>query len=350
MFGRRLLLPATLAVSVTLMASPIVAIADEIKLKDGRVLDGRIISEDAATVTIELKFGPMTIERDRIEAITRGATDLEVYADRLGKLAPTDLEGHAELARWCEEQSLEREALKTWKLVLALDAEHEEAKEKVAAADRPLSASKEAARVAEEAIRSKLNEIPLHLDFSRAKIEDVLTAFSRATDMGVKLESEARRNFAKRKVKMTYQCTDRPADMVLDDICKFSGLDYILKPDKVVLSTPGRIRKMRRDEGLAPSPRRLTKDDVEKILASKTVDITIRDQPLRSLIAHVEGESGLPVVVGTGVDVMQKMSYRGRSQTLAEFMNESLATIGLGYAIQGGTIYITEAAKAKKQR
>mgnify|MGYP000501245665 CR=1 FL=1 len=41
----------------------------QIHTKDGRVYEGRIIAEDVNSVTVELKYGPVVIPRDRIEQI-----------------------------------------------------------------------------------------------------------------------------------------------------------------------------------------------------------------------------------------------------------------------------------------
>lgn len=48
-------------------AAPV--LADRIVLKDGRVLEGKIVREDASSVTISLKLGEATFGRDQIESI-----------------------------------------------------------------------------------------------------------------------------------------------------------------------------------------------------------------------------------------------------------------------------------------
>ena len=52
------------------MAAPL--IADQIHLKDGRVLKGRVIFEDEEKVVLQAKYGKVTILKENIEKIVRG--------------------------------------------------------------------------------------------------------------------------------------------------------------------------------------------------------------------------------------------------------------------------------------
>ena len=275
--------------------------ADRLTLKDGRVLEGRILSEDELTVRIELQYGAIDVDRDEISEIERGPLPPQ----------PADPTPPKPLAPPSE---------------------------------RPSGAGQNA-RELEAEIRAELAEIPLHLEFSRARVEDILTAFSRATDMGVKLEAEARRGLEKRRFRMNYRCTDRPAHMVLDDIALHAALDYILEADRVLVSTTRRIRLLRRERGLGASPRRLTSEHVQKMLETQRVDLTIKDQPLRALVTHIEEKIGIPVVVDSQVNQMTMMNDRGHDELLGEFLRRVLDKLGLHYSVQGGTILITPGQK-----
>jgi predicted esterase len=69
MLKRALLLAVLVILPVT------AALADEITLKDGRVLEGKIIREDELSVTLKLKLGEMTFNRDQIESIEYGPVE-----------------------------------------------------------------------------------------------------------------------------------------------------------------------------------------------------------------------------------------------------------------------------------
>jgi len=62
----RLLLVALLAVALY------IAYADQIHLKDGRVLKGKVVYEDEGKVVLEAEYGKVTIYKENIEKIVRG--------------------------------------------------------------------------------------------------------------------------------------------------------------------------------------------------------------------------------------------------------------------------------------
>lgn len=284
---------------VTALIPSLKAHADTITMKDGRVLEGRILSEDELTVRIELQYGALEIDRDEISTIERGPPPPKPQTPKQPQPEnqPTN----------------------------------------------PPSGPGQAARQIEADIRAELAEIPLHLEFTRARVEDILTALSRATNVGVKLEAEARRGLEKRRFRMNYRCTDRPAHMVLDDIARHAALDYILEADRVLISTTARIRRLRRERGMGSSPRRLSSEHIQKMLDTQRVDLRIEDQPLRALVRHLEEKIGIPVVVDSQVNQMTTMSERGHDELLGVFLQRVLATQGLRYSVQGGTLLITPA-------
>ena len=64
--------PTTIALALVLLASLTSRVrADDVELRTGRTLSGRIVSEDDASVTIEWRGGSMTIQRTQIKEIRR---------------------------------------------------------------------------------------------------------------------------------------------------------------------------------------------------------------------------------------------------------------------------------------
>ena len=84
--------------------------ADILHLKDGRKLEGKILSETENEVKIEVQFGrsraAMTVARKDIARIERGALPDEEFRKKLETLDPADLEGHQALIEWCQQKKL----------------------------------------------------------------------------------------------------------------------------------------------------------------------------------------------------------------------------------------------------
>jgi len=112
-------------VAVVLAAAP--ALADEIHLKGGGRVSGRIVERTATRVAIETGPGRLTLPLSRVERIVEGRSSLEVFAERAADLAPGDVAGWAELAHWAEERDLLTQARLAWQRVLATDPGHPEA-------------------------------------------------------------------------------------------------------------------------------------------------------------------------------------------------------------------------------
>ena len=103
------------------------ALADEIHLKGGGRVSGRIVERTATRVAIETGPGRVTLPLSRVERIVEGRSALEVFAERAAELDAGDAEGWAELARWAEERDLLTQARVAWQRVLATDPAHPEA-------------------------------------------------------------------------------------------------------------------------------------------------------------------------------------------------------------------------------
>ena len=120
--SRRVWGPVVAAVLVT-APSP----ADEIHMKGGGRVSGRIVERTATRVAIETGPGRVTLPLSRVERIVEGRSALEVFAERAEGPGAGDVVGWAELARWAEERDLLTQARVAWQRVLATDPTNPEA-------------------------------------------------------------------------------------------------------------------------------------------------------------------------------------------------------------------------------
>ncbi|NUN49064.1 MAG: hypothetical protein HUU15_09580 [Candidatus Brocadiae bacterium] len=102
----RLTVPA--ACLLLLLAVP--SGADIVTLKDGRVLEGEILSDDGKTVRIRLRKGTVTVTRDQIESIERKTSPAEEYAARALKVDAKSAAAQLELGQWAAENDFPAEA------------------------------------------------------------------------------------------------------------------------------------------------------------------------------------------------------------------------------------------------
>lgn len=116
-------LPGRLALGlmVTVLPAGTTAVADEIHLKSGGRVSGRIVERTATRVAIETGPGRVTLPLSRVERIVEGRSSIEVFAERSAELDGGDAAGWAELARWAEEHDLLTPARSAWQRVLAID-------------------------------------------------------------------------------------------------------------------------------------------------------------------------------------------------------------------------------------
>ena len=103
--------------------------ADIFHLSDGKTIEGTIVREIGDLVSIRnLEGKVVTIDRSQIERIEIKATALDEYLKRIKSIKDDDLEGHRELAIWCQKNQLAAQSQKHWKLVILIDPDHDEAR------------------------------------------------------------------------------------------------------------------------------------------------------------------------------------------------------------------------------
>jgi hypothetical protein len=104
-------------------------LADTVICKDKRRIEGKIVEETEAHVKLQVKNGAVTIPRYQIERVERGATTREVYEARRDRIDPSDAKALLELARWCAENNLKKEAQAEFSRVIGVDPENAAAHE-----------------------------------------------------------------------------------------------------------------------------------------------------------------------------------------------------------------------------
>jgi len=118
--------PATLAVlAAALCAAP--AVPDEVWLRSGGRVSGVIVERTADAVVIETAPGRLALPMARVEKIVASRSSLEEYRARADALAPGDVRGWVELARWAADRSLLTPSREAWQRVLAAEPSHPEA-------------------------------------------------------------------------------------------------------------------------------------------------------------------------------------------------------------------------------
>ena len=105
-----------LAVVLLPGASP----ADEVLLKGGGQLSGRIVSRSATTVEVDVGAGRIAVPASSVVRIEEGRSALQEYEERAGRLAAGDVDGWIALAGWAEAKGLGTQAREAYHRALAV--------------------------------------------------------------------------------------------------------------------------------------------------------------------------------------------------------------------------------------
>jgi hypothetical protein len=104
--------------------------ADEVVLKAGGKITGKIVEETSTHVKIRTKFGGvMTIKRASIKRVVRKKSKDDIYKEKLAKVSRKDVNALWELAEWCRSEGLGNQLRATLKLIISADPDHEKARE-----------------------------------------------------------------------------------------------------------------------------------------------------------------------------------------------------------------------------
>jgi hypothetical protein len=110
-----------------LLLLPVMAAADDIYLKGGGKVSGRILSRTETSVEIDVGAGKVTLPMSAVLRIEERRSALHDYHDRASALRADDAKGWLELARWATKQGLGTQARQAYERVLRVDPSHPEA-------------------------------------------------------------------------------------------------------------------------------------------------------------------------------------------------------------------------------
>jgi len=94
--------------------------ADEVFLKGGGQLSGRVVSRTATTVEVDVGAGRIGVPASSVLRIEEGRSALQEYEERAAKLAPGDADGWVALAQWAESRGLGTQAREAYHRALAV--------------------------------------------------------------------------------------------------------------------------------------------------------------------------------------------------------------------------------------
>jgi hypothetical protein len=86
------------------------ASADEVYLKGGGQISGRIVSRTATTVEVDVGAGKIGVPASSVVRIEEGRSPLDEYDERAGRLAPGDVDGWIALGEWASAKGLGSQA------------------------------------------------------------------------------------------------------------------------------------------------------------------------------------------------------------------------------------------------
>lgn len=96
------------------------ALADEVKLRNGATLEGTV-QEDGKTVTVDLGYGTVSIDRSEIISISKPDQLNEEFERRLREVKEDDPNGRVQVAQWAAQHGLKSRSITLLRKVLTMD-------------------------------------------------------------------------------------------------------------------------------------------------------------------------------------------------------------------------------------
>lgn len=97
----------------------VAASADEVYLKSGGQLSGRIVSRTATEIAVDVGAGRITVPTSTVVRVEEGRSALDDFDDRAAKLAPGDVAGWLALGDWASARALGTQARQAYERALA---------------------------------------------------------------------------------------------------------------------------------------------------------------------------------------------------------------------------------------
>jgi hypothetical protein len=106
------------AVLATLLTTG-TALADDVILKSGGKVSGRIVSRTATSIEVDVGAGRITVPVSSVVRIEEGRSPLQEYEERAGRTAAGDVDAWLALGDWASDQGLSSQAREAWNRALA---------------------------------------------------------------------------------------------------------------------------------------------------------------------------------------------------------------------------------------
>jgi len=110
---------ALLACLLAVALAPVIASADDVYLKGGGRISGRITKQTDAMVEVDVGAGLVSVRMESVARIEKGHSKLDEFDERAAKLGARDREGWLALGRWASSQGLGRQAQRAYEHVLS---------------------------------------------------------------------------------------------------------------------------------------------------------------------------------------------------------------------------------------
>jgi len=123
---RKRMVLAAAALAVPLLAAG-AALADVVYLKSGRKFEGAV-EEKGDQVILRLERGSFTFPKADVDRVEKSTPPWEVYEQKAKALAPGDVTGHLDLAKWCKANGLSQRMRKEFEQVILFEPDNEEAR------------------------------------------------------------------------------------------------------------------------------------------------------------------------------------------------------------------------------
>jgi len=110
-----------LTLSLFLLA--VSATADDVYLRDGKVLKGKVVDEGNRYTVVDRDF-KYAVPKQSVERIDKKESFMDVYEERLAQLPEDDAEAIFEFGQWLETNEWKSRAQRVFEVVLELDPDH----------------------------------------------------------------------------------------------------------------------------------------------------------------------------------------------------------------------------------
>jgi tetratricopeptide repeat protein len=99
---------------------PAAAFADEVFLKSGGRVSGRVVSRTATSVEVDVGAGRIAVPASSVVRIEEGRSPLHEYEERAGRIGAADVEAWIALGEWASAQGLSAQAREAFHRALAI--------------------------------------------------------------------------------------------------------------------------------------------------------------------------------------------------------------------------------------